>query len=451
MRNVVIPQKTVPIDESTQVLVVGGGPAGIGAAVSAVRMGMKTMLLEKRGFLGGNITASYVESCNYFMHNTGFKPEGIFLKIEQRYKEKFPADDLRPNSPHRFHSEKLKIFLDEFIQKEGVSLKLHAFVNDVVISNDSIEAVIIQTKQGPKAIKAQVVIDCTGDADVAFSAGVPFLMGRDKDNLCQPGTVNFRLTGADVPALISDGDNLKAIGKRFKETYRKGETGLRCKRQDLPFGRLTHAGQISYVNYACAYGIDPTSIEGLTKGEIECRSYIYEIYQYLKRNYQEFKATEITSIAPEIGFRDSRRIYGEYTLTIKDMENQTEFPDCIVVYPRFYDMLSPDANMEGDGSVAGSGYEGHIYEPIVDTRCFEIPYRSLLPVNTDNLLVAGRCISCDHVAQSGIRAISLCMMTGQAAGTAAGIILKKATDTRNIDIKDLQQKLREGGFSLPES
>ena len=448
--NVVIPEKHIPVYESTQVLVVGGGPAGIGAAVSARRQGLKTMLLEKRGFLGGNITASYVESCNYFMRNTPFRPEGVFMEMEREFDAAFPTDDERPNAPHRFHSEHLKVFLDDFIRREGIDLKLHAFVNDVVMKDGQIQAVIIQTKQGPKAVRAQIVIDCTGDADVAFSAGVPFAQCRAADGLCQPGTVSFRLAGADTAGLLKDGDQLKVIGQRFHDEYRAGLTGLACKRQDLPFGRLTRAGQISYVNYACAYGLDPTSMDDLTRGEIECRGYILDIFRYMKKNYPGFERTEIASMAPEIGFRDSRRIQGEYLLTIDDMEGRKRFDDCIAVYPRFYDMLSPDANMDGDGKVEGKGYRGHIYEPVVDDRTFQVPYRSLLPVNVDNLLVAGRCLSCEHVAQSGVRAISLCMMTGDAAGLAAGLAAKENISPKQVNVKRLQALLRAGGFTIPQ-
>ena len=172
------------------------------------------------------------------------------------------------------------------------------------------------------------------------------------------------------------------------------------------FGRLTKAGQISYVNYSCAHGIDPTDIEGLTRGEMECREYILEIYHYLKNQFHELRDIEITSIAPEIGFRDSRRIRGEYYLTIEDMESDRQFDDAIAVFPRFYDMLPPDGTSSGDGKVEGKGYDGHIFEPIVDERTFQVPYRALVPAGINNLLLAGRCISADHVAESGIRAIS---------------------------------------------
>lgn len=450
MEKITIQPKTVDISLETQVLVVGGGPAGIGAAVSAARNGQKVILLEKRGYLGGNITACYVENCNYFLRGTPFRSEGIYAEIEAKAYEKYGNDNLRQRNKYAFSSEYLKVFLDEFVTQAGVKVLFHSFVNDVVAAGNHIDAVIIQTKKGPVAVKADIIIDTTGDADVAFAAGVPYEQGREKDGLCQPGTVSVRLAGADTRALLENGDRLQEIGRIFKADYRAGKTGLPCKRQDLPFGRLTAGGQISYVNYSCAYGLDPTDIQDLSRGEMECRQYVMDIYRYLKTHFTELKDTEIASIAPEIGFRDSRRIDGMYRLTIDDMESGRHFEDCIAVFPRFYDMLSPDANMDGDGKVEGKGYVGHIYEPVVDDRTFEIPYGSLVPKNVDNLLAAGRCISADHVAESGTRAISLCMMTGEAAGAAAALALQTGKKPGHICVKQLQRMLREQNIHIPD-
>ena len=449
---ITIPEKVVDIKEKVDVLVVGGGPAGIGAAVAAARQsqGGRVMLLEKRGFLGGNITGCFVETCNHFLHGTPFKANGIYAEIERKYRWEYGrSHDIRADSPHRFSSEYLKIFLDEFMKNEGVAVKFYAFVNDVVIEDDRIQCVIIQTKQGPVAIEAGMVIDATGDGDVAFSAGVPFEQGRDADRLCQPGTLNFRIAGVAVSKFAGDVDKLKNLMKQFKQDYRAGETGLNCKRQDLPFGRLTPGGQISYLNYACAYKIDPTNIDDLSRGEMECRQYIKELYGYLLKNIDGMQNIEIAAIAPEIGFRDSRRIKGLYRLTEADIESEKGFDDVIAVYPRIYDMLAPDGNMDGDGGLEGGGYQGHIYVPIEGTRSYSIPYRCLLPVQITNLLTAGRCISSDHVAESSLRAISACMLTGQAAGAAAAMASVDSVKPKDINVQKLQDILKSQGVDLP--
>lgn len=442
-------EQTLEVWKHAEILVAGGGPAGIGAAVTAARQGKKVILLEKRAYLGGNITACYVENCNYFLKGTGFESEGIYAEIEKKCYEKYGNDNLRERNKTCFSSEYLKVFLDEFVQEAGVEILFHSFVNEVILKEDQIEAVLIQTKKGPVAVTADVFIDTTGDGDVAFAAGIPYDQGREKDGLCQPGTVSLRLAGADTEALLRDGDRLSEIGRIFKEDYRAGKTGLPCKRQDLPFGRLTKGGVISYVNYSCSYGLDPTAVEDLTKGELECRQYVMDIYRYLKENFEELNGIEVASISPEIGFRDSRRIKGKYHLTIEDMESQRHFDDVIAVFPRFYDMLAPDAYMDGDGKVEGKGYEGHIYEPVIDQRTFEIPYGSLLPVSITNMLAAGRCISADHVAESGVRAISLCMMTGEAAGAAAALAVRDGVTPGEISVKELQTILKQQNRTLP--
>lgn len=440
----------IPVLKKANVVVVGGGPAGVGAAVAAARQGAKVLLIEKNGFLGGNITACYVENCNYFLKSRHFTKLGLYGEIVKNCYRKYTNDNVREFNRTCFSSETLKVYLDDLMADNGVEVLLHSFVNEVILSEDHVDAVIIQTKKGPAAVIPGMVIDTTGDGDVAFAAGIPFEQGREEDGLCQPGTVNMRLAGADTEALLRDGDQLQAIGRHFKKEYRAGRTGLSCIRQDIPFGRLTKAGQISYVNYTCEYGLDPTSVEDLSKGEAACRRYGMEIYQYLKTHYEPLRNIELASFAPTIGFRDSRRIKGLYRLTIEDMETQKHFDDCIAAFPRFYDMLSPDANMGGNGKVEGKGYQGHIFEPVTDDRMFEIPYRCLIPFGTTNMLMAGRCISADHVAESGVRAISLCMMMGEAAGTAAWLALSERVKPDMIDVLQLQEKLRESNLCIPD-
>jgi hypothetical protein len=454
---VVIAPKAVEVQEQVDVLVVGGGPAGIGAAVSAARTGGRVMLLEKRAFLGGNITSAYVETCNWFLNNTRFSVYGLYQEIEDAYKAEYGrGHEVRDHAPFRFNGEYLKIFLDEFLTREKVQVLLYSFVNDVVIENNRIKAVIIQTKNGPMAVGASVVIDATGDGDVAFAAGIPFKQGRDKDGYCQPGTLNLRLAGVDPKLFAQPGpeglDKFKAIDKKFQEDYDSGRIRLDCKRRELIMGRLTGAGVIGGLNYPCSYMIDPTSSIDLTKGEMECRRYIKQIIHWMRVNLGGFEKLELVSIAPEIGFRDSRRIEGKYTLTEEDIESNRSFDDTICVFPRMYDMLAPDGDMTGDGALAGKGYKGHILvliEPDSE-RTFNIPYRTMVPVKIDNLLVSGRCISSTHVAESGIRAIYACMLTGQAAGTAAALSIQDNCIPEKINIRKLQERLVQQGITIPK-
>jgi hypothetical protein len=454
---VLITAKEVEVREQVDVLVVGGGPAGIGAAVSAARTGGRVLLLEKRAFLGGNITSAYVETCNWFLNNTLFSVRSLYKEIEDGYKAEYGrGHEIRDHAPFRFNGEYLKIFLDELMARENVKVLFYSFVNDVVIENNRIKAVIIQTKSGPMAVCAKVVIDATGDGDVAFAAGIPFKKGRDKDGYCQPGTLNLRLAGVD-PKFFCEGpaekDKLKAIDKKFQQDYDAGKIHLDCKRRELIMGRLTSGGVIGSLNYPCSYMIDPTSSVDLSKGEMECRQYIKQIIHWMRVNLGGFERLELVSIAPELGFRDSRRIEGKYTLTTEDIESNRSFDDTICVFPRIYDMLAPDGNMGGNGALEGEGYKGHILvlvEPN-STRSYNIPYRAMLPVSIDNLLISGRCISSTHVAQSSIRAIYACMLTGQAAGTAASLSIRDNCVPEKVNIRKLQDHLVKQGIEIPKN
>ncbi len=442
-----IPQREIPVKTETDVLVVGGGPAGIGAAVAAARQGVRVMLLEKRAFLGGNITASYVETCNHFYFKTTFEEDGLYREMKDRYVSHYGrSDDTREDFPaHRFSSEYLKVFLDHFLEKEGVDVKLHAFVNEVIQTENKIDCVVIQTKKGPLAVRAKMIVDATGDGDVAYSAGVPFDQGKAGSGLCQPGTLNFRIAGVDVEKVQSQPGGLNSINKRFRQDQLAGKTGVSCTRQGMALGRLTSAGQLSYLNFCDVYMIDPTDIDGQTKGEVDGRKIVMELFEYLKTNIEGMENIELASIAPEMGYRDSRRIKGHYTLTTDDIESARTFNDVIAVYPRFYDMLA----LDGDWSKGRAYGSDAVYTPLKNGVSYQIPYRSLIPVVVENLLVAGRCISSDHVAESTLRAISACMLTGQAAGSGAALAIQTDAKPAEVEMAALQGILKKQGVLLP--
>lgn len=432
--------REIPITKEFDVLVCGGGPAGIGAAIAAARQGMEVALIESRAFLGGNITACYVETCNHFLWQHPYQLTGIYQEIEEEYKARYGrSDDIRIDmAPHRFSSEYLKVFLDEKMEEEGVWLRLHSIVTDVIMENKIVKGVILDSKSGFEAILAKIVIDCTGDGDLAARAGVPFEQGRDKDGLVQPGTVNFRIAGVDSEKVkkILDEKGIEYFYGIYHQKVAEGEVDMGYKRMGFPMGRLTAGGQITYTNFCNAYKIDPTNADDLSKGEVLARKRVLKFFRFMKENLPGFENAELASIAPTIGFRDSRRIKGDYRLTEDDIDNQRMFQDNIAIYPRFYDILSPTGT-----------WDDHVYTVDLD-REYGIPYRCLLPINVEQLLLAGRCISTDHMAESSVRAISACMATGQAAGTAAGIAVKEKTLARNIDISNLQHELREQEVKL---
>ncbi|MFW6034723.1 MAG: FAD-dependent oxidoreductase [Halothermotrichaceae bacterium] len=429
-----------PVVKNVDIIVCGGGPAGIGAAISAARQGLQVALIEQRGFLGGNITACFVESCNYYLLNHPFEVTGIYKEIENEYRDQYNrSDDIREDyTPHRFSSEYLKIFLDEKIQEEGIWLRLHTSVTEVIKEDNKLKGVITHSKSGFEKILGDVVIDCTGDGDVAAQAEVPFEFGREEDGLTQPGTVNFRITGVDTEQVnkILNEEGAEYFYEIMREKYEEGTFDPGYKRMNFPFGRLTEGGQISYINFCNVYKLDSTDADDITKGEVLARKRVLMMYKFMKENLPGFENIELTSIAPSIGFRDSRRIKGEYKLTEEDIENEKIFEDNITIFPCFYDMLSPTGT-----------WDDHIFIKDLDKQ-YSIPYRSLLPINVEQLIVAGRCISTDHVAESSVRAISACMSMGQAAGVGAAVAVKDNCSVKKIDVDKMKKILIESGVKL---
>ena len=388
------------------------------------------------------ITACYVESCNYFLWQGPFEVTGLYNELEEEYRREFGnSDDIRTDfSPHRFSSEYLKIFLDRKIEEEGIWLRLHSRVVDVILDDDTIKGVIINSKSGFEGILGKVVVDCTGDADVAAAAGVLFEQGREGDGLIQPGTVNFRVAGVDSEKVkkILDEKGITYFYDIYNQKVAEGIIDMGYKRMNFPMGRLTAGGQVSYINFCNVYKIDPTDADDLTQAEVLARKRVLQFFNFIKEYLPGFEKAELASIAPTMGFRDSRRIKGVYRLTAEDIDAERFFEDTIAIYPRFYDMLSPTGT-----------WDDLVYIVDLDKE-YGIPYRCLLPVNVEQILVAGRCISTDHMAESSIRAISACMATGQAAGTAAAIAVRDNTNVRDIDVRKVQQALKEAGVRLPD-
>jgi hypothetical protein len=453
MSIVTIPAQTAEVVYKADVVVVGGGPAGIGASVAAARQGANVMLLEKRGFLGGNITSAYVETCNHFFIYNGFESYGIYKDIEDKYKEKFGDSHNLRKPPFRFSSEYFKIFIDEYVTNAGVKILLHSTVRDVIIEDDKIKYVIVQTKEQPVAVECGMVIDATGDGDIAYRAGVPFEMGRPQDGLCMGGTTNFRVAGVNTERILQYENDLSTVGEMYRQAVRRGETKeVENPREYPPMGRLTPGGQVTYINYADVHNINPLKIEDLTKAEIKARRITLQMYNYLKNHYEGFENSELSAIAPEMGFRDSRRIQGLYKLTKEDIEADKSFEDGIAVFPRFYDYFSQDGKQDGDGTwELGRPIPPWIFQPSYDKRCYEIPYRCLVPGKTENLLVSGRCISADNLAESSIRAIFACMQTGEAAGTAAAIAIKEGVTPKGVNIAKLRETLKSNGVVIEKN
>ncbi len=443
-RSIDLPSRRATLREDIDVLVVGGGPAGIGAAIAAAREGLRVTLLEKRGFLGGNVTDSHVGIANHYMRHIPFRSSGLYAEMERGFYADYGRSHFVGEN-ERLHNEYMKLFLDDFVLDEGVDLLFHAFVGDVVMQGDRIDAVVAYTEKGPVAYRAAIVVDATGDGDVAAFAGVPFRQGRASDGLCQPGTLMFSLAGVDVEWFRGQENDIRSVRDVLTRLRDEGRYNLLHNR--IPFiGGLTEAGLAMEMNYSETYGCDPTDSDSLTRGNLLARKQIAEFVEYLRLNVHGMENIEIAAIASEIGFRDSRRIRGLYELTLDDMENDRRFDDSIFLFPRFYDLHALDGDWRQPSVIATNSASMH-YTP-KPGEMFSVPYRCIVPERVENLLVAGRCMSADHEAESAIRQVYACMQGGQAAGVAAGIALRDGTTPDGVDVGKLQGRLRESGVVL---
>jgi hypothetical protein len=407
----------------SQVLVAGGGPAGIAAAVAAARRGAQTCLIERYGFLGGMATAGLV---NPFMPwHVGRKPlvAGIFQEMLDRMEALGGYGSRR--APTAFDPEAFKLAADRICQEAGVRVRLHTVFADVKLEGRRIAGIGTESKSGREQWTAQAFVDCTGDADLAFRAGVPGEEGRDGDHLTQPMTLNFRIAGVKVARMPSR----EEINRLFDKA--KAEGRVVCPRENVLWFHTTQPGVVHF-NTTRVTGKSGVSAEDLTDAEIEARRQAHEVARFLISDVPGFEKAYLQQSAVQIGVRESRRIRGEYTLTGDDVVQARKFPDGIARCNYPIDIHSPT----GAGTVIREVPEGDWYD---------IPYRCLLPEGIDNLLVAGRCVSATHEGQSSLRVMPQCFAMGQAAGTAAAAAGQRGCAPRELAAEELRAALRAEG------
>ncbi|MDM5335895.1 FAD-dependent oxidoreductase [Fictibacillus enclensis] len=438
------------------IVVVGGGPAGINAAIAAGRKHKKVLLVERHGFLGGMSTiASVYPWMTYHTENGTQVIKGIADEIVQRLKNRGASPGhLRDTcgfvySVTPYDPEVYKVLAVEMLEEAGADLLVHSFVDTVKVENNRIQYIQITSKSGRQKVYADMFIDTSGDADIAYLSGAPTLKGRDQDQKTQPLTMKFRMRGVDLTKvkeqMINHPENffkktpfddlpnlpLTAVQGFYKE----------WKEADLPINRdqvLFFAGPAEdevLVNMTRVQDLDSTKIEDLTKAEFEGRKQVLMVADFLKNSIPGFENASISSTGAQIGIRESRRIEGNYVLTKEDVVAGRKFGDVIAKSGYPIDIHAPSGNgmeiswIEGDGS-------------------FDIPYGCLVPKKIQNLLVAGRCMSTSHEALATTRLTPSAMAVGQAAGTAAAMTHTNGITPSNIDIKELQKQLVEDGMVL---
>lgn len=406
-------------------MVCGGGPGGLGAAVSAARNGADTLLIERYGFLGGMATAGFVNPFMTYYAGDEQIIDGVFGEIVDRLKS-YNAFG-QPLSPRAFDTEIFKIVADEICLESGVRLLLHAFAGGVTMRGPLIDSVAISIKSGRRAARAKVYVDATGDADLAFLSGVPCEKGRSSDGLTQPMTLNFRMGGVDTDRIPSRG----GITEIYLKAREQGR--IDCPRDDVLYFH-SGRGEIHF-NTTRVTHADGTSAEDLTRAEIESRRQAMQIARFLIEDVPGFERAYLQLTGTQIGIRETRRIVGEYVLTAEDVLGARKFCDCIARGSYPVDIHDP---------VGG----GTILEHLAPGESYDIPYRSLVPLAVDNLLVAGRPISSTHEAHSSLRIMPIACAIGEAAGAAAALCAKDGATPRKLDVLSLQRTLISQGVNL---
>jgi len=452
-RTLTEPSRQTPVFGEFDVLVLGGGPAGITAAAAAARAGQRTLLIERYGFLGGMGTAAGV---------TNFC--GLHAKVHGEIRQVVHglADELLErmralgglNEPHilfggriaaqAYDNAAFKVAADELVLASGAQLLFHAQAVGVVMNAASeIRALLIETRSGRAAVLARSFIDCSGDGDLAAHAGAPFEKGRGADGIGEdmmyPSTM-FRVHGVDP---VRAGDAWNHFGRLMDEAEARGRKFARkapiIRPQKNPAEWRANVTQLANADGS---PVDGTNAVQISAAEVEGRRQIVDFFRFLRESAPGFEAAYLLEIAPQVGIRETRRLIGAYQLTGEDVLQCASFDDSIGVngWP-IEEHAAGTVVFRWPHDPAGRGYN-------------QLPWRMLLPRGVDNLLVAGRCASMTHQGQSAARVSGACFVMGQAAGTAVALAHESGVPVRNIDVGALQARLEAGGAWLgcnPES
>lgn len=417
-------QKELSSIGNYDVVVLGGGPAGVCAAMEAAQNGAKVLLCEATGMLGGMATTAMVSPfmTNYDRDGERTIVKGLFYKIAERLNMQNSA--IMPeitDSPsvytsfitryHKhvtpFNSFDLQVVLDSMLEEAGVDVLLYTRFTDSIVENGKIKGAVICCLEGLRYVTAKVYIDATGNADVAYTSGVETHKGDEINNIPQPATLMFNVSGVDE--------------SRYTERPQKPVKAYRTASE----------GQYS-VNHYHVYNVDACDSKSMSEAHKTARKQVLDAYAVLRDKTPGFENAKIGQVASVLGVRESRHIHGKYTITVDDISNGTKFDDRIAAYGFGMDVHNRSEKEKGNFKIEVA-------------KVYYIPYRSMLPIGCDNLLVAGKTISCESQAAGGLRCMPCAMAMGQAAGAAAALSVKNNVFVEKVDITELQSILKEHG------
>ena len=475
-----VQQVEVEVLPECDVAVAGGGTAGVVAAVAAARQGARVVLIERYGYLGGMITAGNA-GLTMYMKYSGDPEEhlrdertletdprqvqiagGLAREITERLlREKIGIGNADTFGSYVFtSSEEFKFLLFRMMKEAGVKLMLHALVVDVIREGAAIKGIVTESKSGRQFIPARCFVDATGDGDLAARAGVPFDVGVTAKDLCaahagigkmQPAGVMFKVGSCDLgktlrwltenPGRFQEHPFSRFSLETVKRNFEKGDNAIMLVRYDtddpddwVQLYNLPQPGVVT-VGCPCVYDIDGCNVEDLTRAETAMAETVRREMERLRAKIPGFENICLLD-CPQIGIRETRHIRGRYVLDLKDIYEQRDFPDSIGFGSHPVDTKPRPAWLDDPKKA----YPARWY--------FKIPYRCLVAEGVDDLLVAGRCVSATHEASGSVRPTVQCMITGEAAGTAAALCCRAGTTPAQLDVTLLQRTLKEAGVLL---
>ncbi len=453
MATILEPARSLEVVLETDVLVVGSGPGGLAAALSAARAGACTALIDRNGCFGGNITQVGVEGFAWYRHAGTVDCEGIGIEFESRAKAMGAAMPEPQSLSHALDAEMFKWVADVLVEESGVKPMLHRMGVAPIMEHGAVRGVIVESKGGRQAVLGRRVIDATGDADIASRAGAPFR--KTPRETMMAASVMFSMSGVNkqrfIEAVKADpqtyadwsGNNewdYETTGKEdqlfspfLRKPFQKAlEAGLipdNLKTIAGTWGSVSDQGDLTYLNLVHVPQIDGTDPEDLTLGEMRGRREAIYAMEALRKFMPGCENAKLRNFGMTLGIRDTRKIDALYNLTGADVREQARFEDTIGIFPEFID-----------------GY-GILILPTTG-RYWHVPYRALVPKNVGNLLVAGRCIGGDSVSHASARNMMCCTVTGQGAGVAAAVSLRRNEPFDRLNIAAVQEELSRQGVRL---
>jgi ribulose 1,5-bisphosphate synthetase/thiazole synthase len=446
------PARQTPVIHETGVLVVGSGPGGLAAALAAARAGAEVTLLDRFGCMGGNITVVGVEGFAWYRHEKTIEAGGIGWEFEERAKAMGAAVPESQSLSYELDSEGFKLVADRLVEEAGVRAMLHRQFVAPIMEGDTIRGVVVESKAGREAILARVVIDATGDADVAHRAGAR--THKTPVEEMQAASVMFHIAGVDKRAFMA---GIKAdpqtyanwstgewqvetdgkedamfspfLAKPFAQAIRDGLIPKHLNTIGGTWGAMHDSGELTYMNLIHLAGCDGTDPDSMTRFEIEGRAQAMHAIEALKAYTPGCSGARLRNFGMSIGIRDTRKIDAAYNMTEADVRGEARFDDSVGIYPEFID-----------------GY-GILILPTTG-RYMHVPYRAMLPKGVRNLLVTGRAIGGDRVAHAATRNMACCAVAGQGAGVAAALALADGVEVARAPLARVQRTLTAQGVRI---